>query len=637
MKFSYPLLKKLVSGIPAKDKFADAINLKAFEVEEASGSSMEIKITPNRFADAASHWGIAREAAAIFNLKTKFEDKPLVKIPENKGKVKVKVEDKTACPVYIAVLAEIAKVGDSPVWIKDILADCGLRPVNAVVDIMNYVMLETGQPLHAFDADRLKGDIIVSFAKPGEKITSLDNHSYTLTKDDLVIADVEGPLAIAGVKGGKRAEVDKNTKRIVVESANFNQVRIYKTMKRIQLQTDASMRFSRGLSPYSAFMGAARATSLLKEILKAKIVDSATVTGKFPGKEIIEFDTDKFNSLIGLSLNKKEAARRLELLGFKILTKALKNKNAFLVEVPPLRQDVTIFEDLAEEVVRLYGVDDLKPIPPLVGLVPIDSDDIVNLKRELRAILVGFGFSEVYNYSFVGKKEAISLELVNPIAEDKKYLRTSLLDGLKDNISLNSREFASVRVFEIGKTFSVKGEESKLGLGIYEPEAMLRLKGILTQLLKRCGLTYVLMKEQNKNSLVVESDGEVLGSAHALSNKSAVAEFNLDALLKVTVAENKYQPLPKYPSIERDVSLVVPRGTKVGQVLEVVNNLSLNYVQDVDLIDYFDNFEGDKGRLSLTFRLVFRSDSKTLTDEEVDKELEKCRAVLVSKIGAVIR
>lgn len=636
MKFSYPLLKKLVPGLPNQAKFSDVINLKAFEVEESTGNTIEIKVTPNRFADAASHWGMAREASAIFKLKNKIEDKNVIGLPKGKGKVKVKVMDKSACPVYIARYLEV-KVGESPAWIKSVLADCGLRPVNAVVDIMNYAMLETGQPLHAFDADKLNGEITVRFAKPGEKIISLDNHSYELTADDLVIADKSGVLAIAGIKGGKRAEVTKETKHIVVESANFNQARIYRTMKRVQLLTDASMMFSRGLSPYSAVIGGNRAVNLMKEVLKAKLIDSTEVTSKLPGKKIIEFDVTRFNSIIGLSFTKKQAADYLKLLGFIILTKSAKNKNNFLVEVPVLREDVNIFEDLAEEVVRLYGVNDLKPMTPFIGLTPVESDDIVNFKREIRTILTGFGFSEVYNYSFVGEKSADSLELINPISAEKKYLRTSLLGGIKENISLNSRAFSSVRVFEIGKVFSTKGEGTRLSLGLKEGEAMLHLKGVLVQLLKRCGLTDILMKEEGKNSLVMKSDSKILGSLNSSGGNSALAELNLDAFLEVAVAENEYRPLPKYPGVTRDISLVVSLSTKVGQVMETINDLDLIHIQDVDLIDYFDNFEGNKNKVSLTFRLVFRSDSGTLTDAEVDREIKKTEDTLVSKLKAVIR
>ena len=637
MKFSYPLLKKLVPGLPNQAKFSDVINLKAFEVEEAVGNTIEIKVTPNRFADAASHWGMAREASAIFKLKNKIEDKSIVGLPKGKGKVKVKVLDKSACPVYIARYLEVLKIGESPAWIKSVLADCGLRPVNAVVDIMNYAMLETGQPLHAFDADKLDGEIIVRFAKPGEKVVSLDSHPYELTKDDLVIADKSGVLAIAGIKGGKRAEVTKATKRIVVESANFNQARIYRTMKRLQLVTDASQMFSRGLSPYSAVIGGDRAVNLMKEVLKAKLIDSAEAIGKLPGKKIIEFDIARFNSIIGLSFTKQQAAGYLKLLGFIILTKNVKNKNNFLVEVPALREDVNIFEDLAEEVVRLYGVNDLKPMTPFIGLTPVESDDIVNFKREIRTILTGFGFSEVHNYSFVGGKVAGSLELINPISAEKKYLRTSLLGGIKENISLNSHAFPSVRVFEIGKVFSAEGEGARLSLGLKEEEAMLHLKGVLAQLLKRCGLTDILMKEEGKNSLVVKSDGKILGVAHTTGSKLALAELNLDAFLEVTVGENEYRPLPKYPSVTRDISLVVSINTKVGQVMETINDLALTHLQDVDLIDYFDNFEGNKNKVSLTFRLVFRSDSGTLTDAEVDREIEKTEGILVSALKAVIR
>lgn len=638
MKFSYPLLKKLVPGLPSQAKFSDVINLKAFEVEEAAGNTIEIKVTPNRFADAASHWGIAREASAIFKLKNKIEDKSLTGLPKGKGKVKVKVLDKAACPVYIARYLEVSKIGESPDWIKSVLTDCGLRPVNAVVDIMNYAMLETGQPLHAFDADKLDGEIVVRFAKPGEKVVSLDSHSYQLSKDDLVIADKSGVLAIAGIKGGKRAEVTKETKRIVVESANFNQALIYKTMKRIALATDASMMFSRGLSPYSAAIGGNRAASLMKEVLKAKLVDSAESLGKFPGKKIIEFDTDRFNSVIGLNFSKNQAADYLRLLGFVILSKPTKNKNNFLVEVPVLREDVSIFEDLAEEVVRLYGVNDLKPIAPTISLSPADSDDIVNFKREIRTVLTGLGFSETYNSSFVGKKGIDeTLELMNPISVEKKYLRTSLIGGIKENVALNSREFPSVRVFEIGKVFSGKGEGTRLALGVKEVDAMLHLKGVLTQLLKRCGLTDILMKEGEKGWLLIESDGRLLGKIHSAKKDLALAQLDLEVFLQVAVEENEYRPLPKYPAVTRDISLVVPASTKVGQVMEAINDLSLTHIQNVDLIDYFDNFEGNKNKTSLTFRLVFRSENRTLTDAEVDREIEKTTKILTSNLKAVIR
>lgn len=635
MKFSYAFIKKLIPQAPAKAKLIDGLNMKAFETELLPGDAFEVKLSPNRYSDAASHWGIAREAAAIFNLKTKIEDKRIVNFPEDKGLLKIKVLDKKLCPRYAGRLFELKKVGSSPQWMKKILDSCGLRPINGVVDIMNYVMLETGQPLHAFDANEIEKGIIVRNAKNKEEVTSLDGVKYHLDEKDIVIADNKGPLAIAGVKGGKRAEVYKNTKRIIVEAANFDQVSIYKTMKKLPLVTDASLRFSHGLNPHLAIVGIDRATILLRNILGAKLLDSMDVSAKLPGKKVIEFDVDKFNKFIGLNLDKKSAITYLKRLGFII--RDSKKTNSFLVEPSVLRDDINIFEDLAEEVVRLCGLNELKSLPPVVGLHPAEVQDDVVLKNKIRKILVGFGFSEVYNYSFVGQKDKDSLELENPISQDKKYLRISLSLVLKGNLRANSKDFGNIRIFEVGRVWSTKGESLHLGIALKEEDALLYLKGVLSHLLEGVGLVEILMRPDGKNHLLIESDHDIFGSIEVVHKGEAVAEINLDNLVKLTLGENEYHPLPKYPAVMRDISIVVPTEVRVGEVMEVIDNLSLKDVEDVDLIDYFEKFGGDPKKKSLTFRIVFRSGEKTLRDGEVDTEFAKVSRALTNSLKAVIR
>ena len=353
-----------------------------------------------------------------------------------------------------------------------ILIDCGLRPINNVVDIMNYAMLETGQPLHAFDFDKVGGgQIIVRRAKKGEKITTLDNQVFELNENILVIVN-DSPresavLAIAGIKGGEKAEVDKNTKRIVVEAANFDGVNIYKSSKALKLFTDASSRFSHNLSPELVSLGLSRSGELLKEIIGAKAGQTTDVNFTKPIKKTIKFDLEKFNKFIGLDLDVKTCRKYFERLGFKITQNSkLKTQNSFLVEISPLRQDIETFEDLAEEAARLYGYNKIESAPPRIHLIPSGFEDQIILKDKIRKILIGMGISEVYNYSFIDKADENAVELENPISAQFKYLRSSLAHHLLENIKNNSRFFDEIKIFEIGKVFNKTEEKLMLGIAM---------------------------------------------------------------------------------------------------------------------------------------------------------------------------
>ncbi len=685
MKFSFPLIKKLVPTAKNKRELIKKLNAHFFEAEEAGGNALEISIPPNRFSDAASHWGIAKEISAIYsrNFRTQNPKPKTQNLGSAKAPFKIEIQNKKLCPRYMAQYFEKVKIGPSPKWMKGVLIDCGLRPINSVVDIMNYAMLETGQPLHAFDYDKLtqsadrKAQIIVRRAKKGEKITTLDDKIYQLDENILVIAggfkmdsrkklekDSGAVLAIAGIKGGKNAEVDKNTKRIIVESANFNGANIYRASKILKLSTDASLRFSHNISPELTAMGLNRAAQLLLEIAGARAGQIADVNFVKARKKFIKFDLDKFNEFIGLRLDIKSCRKYLELLGFKISRppSIIRNQSSFLVEVPAIRCDIEVFEDLAEEIMRLYGYDRLESSPPRIHLTPSGFEDRIILKDKARKILIGTGLNEVSNYAFIGEADLAfgkewkntTVELANPISSQFKYLRPSLTVGLLKNIESNLRFFDEVKIFEIGNVFFKKKDDKlaeKLTLGIVlasknKKHAFFELKGIIKEFFGKVGLSDYLMPEIDKGDnflqpgeiLKIESGRVVIGylggiNKDFIKDNAALAEIDLGRLLKLVSEEHEYRPLSKYPSMMRDVSILVEPGARVGEIIQAIQESDLKYIEDVDLIDEFEL----ELKRSLTFRVIFQAENRTLTEQEVNREMEKIVKMLKSRFKAGIR
>ncbi len=674
MKFSYTLIKKLVPAVKSKKELIDKLNIHSFEVEDAGGDVFEVSVPPNRFSDAASHWGIATEISAILgenfrikNLEFRIDPSGICRgqkknLGNEKPIFKVEIKDKNLCSRYSARYFENIKIKPSPKWMQKILIDCGLRPINNVVDIMNYATLETGQPLHAFDYDKLTTNdqrqttIIIRRAKKGEKITTLDNQVFELNENILVIVN-DSPresavLAIAGIKGGEKAEVDKNTKRIVVEAANFDGVNIYKSSKALKLFTDASSRFSHNLSPELVSLGLSRSGELLKEIIGAKAGQTTDVNFTKPIKKTIKFDLEKFNKFIGLDLDVKTCRKYFERLGFKITQNSkLKTQNSFLVEIPPLRQDIETFEDLAEEAARLYGYNKIESAPPRIHLIPSGFEDQIILKDKIRKILIGMGISEVYNYSFIDKADENAVELENPISAQFKYLRSSLAHHLLENIKNNSRFFDEIKIFEIGKVFNKTEEKLMLGIAMVsknkksetrlpDGQVFFEVKGVVERLFKKIGLVDFLMKESKGESIEIESGDKIIGSINHSDYKGlpadrhgALAEINLDYLLELIVEEHEYRPLPKYPSIMRDISILVEPTARVGGIIQTIQEADLKRIDDVDLTDEY----GINGKRSLTFRIIFQAEDRTLTDDEINKEMEKISKILKIKFKAIIR
>ena len=517
---------------------------------------------------------------------------------------------------------------------------------------MNYVMLEVGQPLHAFDAEKLDGKIIVRKAKTGEKITTLDDKEFILSTNDLLIADESRALAIAGIKGGKYAGVEKTTKKIVVEAASFDYVGIFKTSRFLKLQTDASIRFAHNLSSELAGLAMDRVTELLVKA-GAKLKDSAESYPVKAKERIVYFDLKKFEKLTGETIDIGKVKKYFEALGFSLDGKK--------VRVPAWRTDIFEFEDLAEELSRMVGFGGMKSIPPMVSIKPTFEDDTFLFSGKFRHLLSRMGFDEVLTSSFVGDElnkisdqsffgaDLRDVEVLNPIAEDRKYMRRSLTPLLTSVLEQNSRFFDEAKIFEIGKVFAWQGKEAKekLVLGIAvggkkKSDSALLVKGAMDEILRSVGIADFIF-EESSGHLYIKVGGRVVGFLRDFESFGkakgwmlATGELDLSHIIEIAEEEFAYESIPKFPAIMRDISLIVDSSVRIGDIIEEVSLVNVKLIVDVDLVDeYWDEKFGSKQ--SLTFRVVFQADNHTLTDEEVNAEMERIVEILKDKFQSEVR
>lgn len=655
MKFSFSLIKKFAPGKYTLQELSDKLNRHSFEAVDIGGDILEISVTANRFSDASSHIGIAREAAIIMNVPFKDPaEAPLKFTHKDKGVFRVNVKNKKSCPRYMAASVYDVKIGPSPAWLKESLESCGMRSINNVVDVMNYVMLETGQPLHAFDADKVKGGLIVRNANQGEIIETIDNQKFTLDKEILVIADADKALAIAGIKGGKSSEVTISSKRLLIESANFRSSEIYTSSKKLSLKTDASVRFSHTLSPELAARGMKRALMLLQEVAGAKIHPPVDIYPKKQSKEVLALDLEKIQNIIGAKLKRPDIEKLLTRLGFSVKGKK--------IEVPLLRMDIQDVEDLAEEIIRFRGYENLTAQPPHIALGVASEEELVTLKDQIRNFLVSVGYSEVYNYSLVSESECNQspviirraegkiVRLANPMSAQLAVMRDSLTSGLMKNLKDNRRFYDEVRIFEIGHVFQeVKDgieEKTVLGVALSAKNSLLDTKGVADLLLSRLGITdYSLVPMELGSNymkpseiLRIEIDGVAAGYLGSLSGTSgAILELDLGLLLNQVDAEREYAPLAKYPAVTRDLSLLIGQEIRVGSLMEFIQQANMKLIENVDLVDWYEDEKLGDNKKSLTFRIVFRSEERTLTDAEVDKEMAAINQAIAGKFSAESR
>ncbi len=662
MNFSYNWLQSFFkSNLPKPEKLADLLTMHSFEVEgiEKRGKDflLDIDVLPNRSSDCLSHLGIAREISALLGKKMKvLKDNNRDK--KDSSLLKVQVESEKDCPRYTAKIIESVKVGSSPKWVKERIESCGIQSINNIVDIANYVMLEIGQPLHAFDYDKVSGGIFVRRAKKEEEIVSLDDNKYKLDSEVLVISDKESPLAIAGIKGGKKAEIEKDTKTIILESANFQYSLIRKTSRELSLKTDASWRFENEIDPNLTEKAINRAAYLIQKEAGGK--DISGNIDYYPNKrkpKTIELNNKYLRNLLGVDIKDKEIKDILERLGFEVL----KNK----VKIPTFRLDLSIEEDLIEEVGRVYGFENIPSQFPLTSLSPPEKNFPVFWENFVKDVLKE-NFSEVYNYSFISKEQAEDFgykkglaEIKNPLSLDQKYLRPSLIPNLLKVIKENSNNFDKINIFELGKVFWKNKEERILSV-FSDNDDFYRLKGVVDNLLEKMGISEIWYddfkqtpEESKKNfwekgrSAEIKVDSEEIGFLGEISSsilekmkierKVTAFEINFEKLQKIASEEQEYQPISRYPSAVRDIAVLVPRETKVEEIMNLINSTVGSLIRDIDLFDIYEGEGMPEGKKNLAFHIIYQSEERTLDNKEINELQDKIVKTLDSEVGWQVR
>ena len=638
---------------------------------------IDFEITPNR-PDCLSIEGLGRETAVALNTDFKNPRKDIdekSKKIEDKDEIeglKVDIEAPDLCYRYIARMVKNVKIGPSPKWMVKRLKACGMRSINNIVDITNYVMLEMGQPMHAFDIESIEGKhITVRRAKNGEKIVTLDETERILDENDLVIADDKKPVAIAGVMGGLNSEIEKDTKTVVFESAVFYGGSVRKTAKKVGLRTESSSRFEKGLSPENALRAVNRAVQLVEmlgagEEIKGKI-------DRYPTKQKInkiKLEPEKINKLLGTNLSKKEMINILERLEIKI--------EDDIAIIPYFRQDIEQMADLAEEIARFYGYDKL-------DTTLIKAETTLGVKNKEQKIedkiletLQNNGLSEIYTYGFINEKELdkanISEELKklaicikNPLNDDYKYMRPSTIPSMLSTITTNiNKKNKEAKLFDISRRYQninkniekgeVPEEEKILTIGMYgENLDFYIVKGLIENILQQISVNrYDIEKEKNNmsyhpgrcaNIKIGKDIIATIGEAHPkvldnyeINKKVYLAELNITKVTKYARNSKKYVEIPKYPAVERDIAIIVDENIEVGQIEKIITKKAKKLLESKELFDIYRNEKViGKNKKSVAYALKFRDKNKTLLDEEVNKVMDEIISELEKDIGAELR
>ncbi|HRY77124.1 MAG TPA: phenylalanine--tRNA ligase subunit beta [Candidatus Paceibacterota bacterium] len=677
MKFSYNWLKDYLPNLPKPEKLAENLALKSFEVEkiEKAGADyvLDVKILPNRFSDASGHLGLAKEISAVLNIKIK---EPAISIKEaaekTSSRLMVKINDSKDCLRYSARTITGVKVGPSPKWLAEKITSCGLQPINNIVDASNFVMLETGQPLHCFDYDKISGQriksIIVRRAKKQETMMALDGKNYELDPSILVIADPQQPLAIAGIKGGQASGINDGTSNIVLESANFDPIIIRLASRSLKLTTDASTRFEHGVDPNITETAINRLADVIQKVAGGKI--SKGIVDSYPhkqSKKALGFDLIKFQEFSGITIPTNQIKDIFKRLGFTI---AKQTKNNLVLITPTGRLDIERFEDLAEEILRIYDYNKVPEAPATGILIPAVPNEEITWRRQIKRTLAALGLNEVYNYAFISKTDLANyglkweetIAIANPLSSEFEFLRPTLIINLLKNAGSNFRFYDEVKIFELAKVFqkgAVEPYEEWRVAGLISRKdkkihSFLELKGIIEKMFEAFGLWNLEFQDLKQNSWLlngrsaeIKIDGESLGFIGeinpTLTQKynddypAVIFEMDLAKIVKSVQEELEYEPLAKFPAVIRDISLLVSAETRVSEILNIINDSENKILRDVDL---FDVYEGEKlglNKKSLSFHLIFQSPDRTLTTDEIGKSLEKIISNLKAKLGAEIR
>ena len=629
---------------------------------------VEFEITPNR-PDCLSVIGLARESAATF-------DRPLqLHTPQVKGTdgtsiaelLDVEIEDPTLCPRYTARMVRNVKIGPSPLWMRQRLRASGVRPINNIVDITNYVMLEYGQPMHAFDFSCVEGGkIVVRTAREGEVIQTLDGNDRKLTTSMLCICDEHKPVGVAGVMGGANSEIVGDTAMVVFESANFNGVSIRRTATALGMRTDASARYEKGLDPMNTYKGVQRACELVELLGCGEVIDGIIdVIAADQAPRTVKLEPEKINALLGTDISEAEMRAMLQRLDFTL--------EGDTIVVPSWRSDVEHYSDIAEEVARLHGYDKI-PVTLMRGETTQGGlTDKQKAERRTGELLRAMGYSEIITYSFISPTcyDKIRLPqddphrkcvtILNPLGEDTSVMRTtsipSMLDTLARNHSYRNQE---AWLYELATVyFPVEGqdladEQQMISLGAYGPDVdFFSFKGTVEALL--AGLNVKSLSFERGVSPTfhpgrcaqVLADGAVVGifgQIHPLAAQNYgvdcplyVAQLNFPALLAARAPEARYVPLPRFPDVTRDIAVVCDKAVTVAALTDCIRRGAQGLLKEAVLFDIYTGAPIPEGKKSVAFSLKLRADDRTLTDAEADADVKSVLALLEKELGAVLR
>ncbi len=630
---------------------------------------IDLDILPNRGHDCLSYRGIANEICALENRESEFNESK--SLQETKEKINIEI-DTDNCYRYIGVKIDNIKIEESPEWLKTRLRASDISPINNIVDITNYVMLETGQPLHAFNADKVT-KIGVRQATDDEKIIIIDNTELKLEVDDIIITDGIKPIALAGVMGGKESAIDDGTKSIILESASFNASSIRLTQRKYNLQTDAAYRFERNIDANLANVAAARAVELFKELASGEV---SAITDVYPDPIkpwTIKLSTKKVIKMLGVEIDTDEMKKILERLG--MLVNVVDDIN-FVVTIPTIRVDLQSQEDLIEEIGRIYGYDKITPKPLSSDVQTPNRNETRFFERTLKDVFVYGGFDEVRGYSFYSNEDAKSIgfddethiSLMNPMNPEQAIMRRTLMPNMLHFAKKNFSYFDGVQIFEIGRIYTqtdaiLPDEKLVLGAVVASKDTngtqFFELKGVLESLFDRINIgDYYFDSEFDENAehipdlhpsrraLIKMKSGKIIGWMGETDkkfakyfglkkNRAAVCELDISAILDEVRVENFFEPLSKFPFVSRDISMTVGDRVRAGDVERVIYMAGGELVYDVDLFDIYQNKETNER--SMAFRIIFGADDKTLKTEEVDKKMDLIIKELENDINIEIR
>ena len=632
---------------------------------EMDDSVIDFELTANR-GDLLSILGMAHEIAAIYDKKVKDIDLSYTENTDDINKNFKVVRNTENCSIFLAKRVENVVIKESPTFIKNRLIASGIRPINNVVDISNYVMLETGQPLHYYDADTLNGMLEVRMAKEGEKLTTLDNIERTLTSEDIVISDGQKAIGLAGVMGGLDTEITENTKNIIIEAAIFDSVKIRKTSKEI-LRSEASTRFEKGLDPNRTYMAIERSCNLLEKYADATIVGGLVKEDSTSLENIkIDITFENINLVLGTIVPEDAVLDVFRRLGFKYEV----NGETITVSVPKRRIDISIKEDLIEEVGRIYGVNNIEGRLPNL---PIKAGSYDKQTRNIRNKMIDLGLNETLSYILVNDKEAKDftkddteiIKLLDPMTEERNTLRHSISSSLFKIYEYNkARNNKDVSIFEIGKTFGKIEEnymeetkiaclmagEFYLGVDNTKQVDFYVIKGIAEELLDYLGYSgrYSFVINDSipdtfhpGQSAAISVNNDIvgfIGRVHPVKSKEAVyvMEINLDKLLSKKVGKMKYKEISKFPSIKKDLAVVVDKNVAAGDIAGIIKKAAGSLLLGTKVFDVYTGTGLEENKKSIAYSLEFGANDRTLTDEEINQVLEKIITNL-EKNGASLR